>query len=484
MKAADFSSKHDILIRNLDGSYSRMDEPYFQAEQIAPGTWKILSSGDHSYLVEGENEAVSIDTGYGAGNIRAFLQTLTDKPVRNTFNTHSHFDHTAGNGYFEKAYMAKAGVPYASRPYESFAEIEFPQDYERVGVEEGFVYDLGGGRTLEVFDIPDHTADGIALLDRKERLLFTGDEFMAMGKRLHVSISVFWGYLKTLQKHRGEFDRICAGAGVFDAAFFDGFYQCAQRILRGSYGEKQPPAGPRTFRQMPPGPNGEVVYDRMMPHPGDHGPDFFPLPEGYQPDTWMLDWQGTKIFYDKNKLPPHPPVDLEGLERKAAAGDGKAAEELAQEYLHGNLCQPDHPRALYWAEQAVRAGSSRAENVLGILCLEGEGVAHDFDRAWRLFEHSYAAGDGKSPRYLGLMCLRGQHPVENPEGEAFRWFTIGAQGGDVTSQYYLGELYEKGVGVERDLEQAIHWYRLSARRADRIGEPGRKALARLQGEGI
>lgn len=92
MKTIDFSSKHHILLRNPDGTYSPMDEPYYRAEPVAPGTWKILSAGDYSYLVEGENEAVSIDTGYGAGNLREYLQTLTEKPVRNTFNTHSHFD--------------------------------------------------------------------------------------------------------------------------------------------------------------------------------------------------------------------------------------------------------------------------------------------------------------------------------------------------------------------------------------------------------
>ena len=92
----DWSCKHSILLQNDDGSFSPMDEPYFRSELVAPGTWKVLSAGDYSYLVEGENEAVSIDTGYGAGNIRRYLQSLTDKPVKNVINTHSHFDHILG----------------------------------------------------------------------------------------------------------------------------------------------------------------------------------------------------------------------------------------------------------------------------------------------------------------------------------------------------------------------------------------------------
>lgn len=269
-KSVDFSCKHHILIRNPDGSFSHMDEPYFQAEQIAPCTWKILSSGDYSYLFEGEKEAVAIDTGYGAGNLREFLQTLTKKPVRNVINTHSHFDHSANNGYFEKAYMAKTGIPYATIPYKSFEGIDFPQDYERVGISEGFLYDLGG-RELEVFDIPDHTDDGIALLDRKGRLLITGDEFMVFGKTLRVTVATFMGYLEKLMAHRKEFDRLVCGGGVLNAKLLDDYYSCAKLILSGDKGQPDTGGGHKGPPPMPAGPNGETVYDRIMPHPGDGG---------------------------------------------------------------------------------------------------------------------------------------------------------------------------------------------------------------------
>lgn len=291
-KKIDWSCKHNILIQNADGTLTPMDEPYYQAERVAPGTWKILSSGDYSYLVAGDQEAVAIDTGYGAGNIREYLQTLTEKPVRNVINSHSHFDHTANNGYFEKAYMAAEGLALATIPYKSFEGIDFIQDYERVAVEEGFRYDLGG-RTLEVFKIPDHTADGIALLDRKERLLFTGDEFMVMGKMLNVSISTFYGYLEKLMAHRGEFDRLCAGGGVLDAALLDGFYGCAKQILAGNKGRKFEPQA-RRRPEFPKGSNGETVYDRIMPHPGDGGAGSSVQDQ----ELYVMEYAGTKIIYD------------------------------------------------------------------------------------------------------------------------------------------------------------------------------------------
>ena len=96
----DFSCKHDIWLEDEDGSLQPMDEPYFRSWRIAPGTWQILSDGDFSYLVEGDEEAILIDSGYGAGNIRTYAQSLTEKPLSKICNTHDHFDHTALNSYF------------------------------------------------------------------------------------------------------------------------------------------------------------------------------------------------------------------------------------------------------------------------------------------------------------------------------------------------------------------------------------------------
>lgn len=295
-KKIDWSCKHNILIQNADGTFSPMDEPYYRAELIAPGTWKVLSSGDYSYLVAGDKEAVAIDTGYGAGNLREYLETLTDKPVWNVINTHSHFDHTANNGFFEKAYMAEEALPLATIPYASFAGIDFIQDYERAAVSEGYLYNLGG-RTLEVFKIPDHTVDGIALLDRKERLLFTGDEFMVMGKVLNVSLRTFYGYLEKLMTHRSEFDRLCAGGGVLDAALLDGYYACAKYILDGHKGEKDLPHI-RKMTEPTKGPNGETVYDRIRPHPGDGGAGKPKLNR----ELYVMEYAGAKIIYDIHNI--------------------------------------------------------------------------------------------------------------------------------------------------------------------------------------
>lgn len=45
---------------------------------------------------------------------------------------------------------------------------------------------------------------------------------------------------------------------------------------------------------------------------------------------------------------------------------------------------------------------------------------------------------------------------------AFSYFMNAAKTGDVQAQYYVGYFYERGIGVEQDIEQAVHYYTLSA----------------------
>lgn len=123
IKSIDFSSKHDVMLRNQDGSLTPMDEPYHTSKLIAPGVWQIESEGDE--------QALAIDSGYGAGNEREYMQTLTKKPVRYVANTHFHFDHTADDAYFDAAYMSAETAESASIPYPSFAGMSFPRNYRR-----------------------------------------------------------------------------------------------------------------------------------------------------------------------------------------------------------------------------------------------------------------------------------------------------------------------------------------------------------------
>jgi glyoxylase-like metal-dependent hydrolase (beta-lactamase superfamily II) len=298
-KSIDYSSKHAIMIRSDDGALTRMDVPYYRSKLIAPGTWQIESDGDYSYLIEGDDEALAIDTGYGAGNIRDYLQTLTKKPVRYVANTHDHFDHTALNGLFDAAYMSAETAKKATIPYRSFAGVTFPQDYPRRIVSDGYVFHLGN-RDVEVFLIPNHTAGGTAYLDKRERILFSGDEFFGNNQPIGVSVAQYAANMRKLEARRRDFDRMAGGPGLFDATLVDKDLAAAELVLSGKEGDvpASPPGGPAAA-PAPADPNAPVVYLRRRVRAPDRPAS---MTAGPNPNARTMTYQDVRITYDVRKI--------------------------------------------------------------------------------------------------------------------------------------------------------------------------------------
>ena len=319
------------MIRNSDGTLQPQDVPYHKATLIAPGTWQIESDGDYQYLLEGDNEALAIDSGYGAGNEREFMQTLTKKSVRYVANTHDHFDHTANNAYFDKAFMSAATAERATVPFPSFKGMPFPRDYPVQIIQEGYKFQLGN-REVDVYMIPNHTLGGTAYLDKRERILFSGDEIFQGNNTMASfgSVEQYRNNMRKLEDHRKEYDKLATGGfGVIDATWVDKFLANTQYILAGHEGD---PVTPGQGRQGggggaagggPGGPGGgaaggpgggpggaapaqqaaapgQTVYRRRFPHPGDSseaglGITVTPTPPE---DARRMTYDGCSITYD------------------------------------------------------------------------------------------------------------------------------------------------------------------------------------------
>jgi glyoxylase-like metal-dependent hydrolase (beta-lactamase superfamily II) len=218
-----------------------MPSSIFKSLPLCANTWLIQGDGCTSYLVVGEECGVVIDTGFAIENIQEYAQSLTDLPVRWAANTHGHFDHTGGNGWFERAYMSAKALEIAKTPYPSKASLNYPLEYPVTIVGDGDTIDLGD-RKLEVFEIPAHAPSSIAFLDRKERILFTGDE-VAKGVMLYwqqnepqPTIEQHAQNMEKLLKYRKEFDYICTGHGseMEDASLVEDYLEHDRQILAGN----------------------------------------------------------------------------------------------------------------------------------------------------------------------------------------------------------------------------------------------------------
>jgi len=206
-------------------------------------TWLVRGDGCTSYLVVGDNSGVVIDTGFATENIQKYAQSLTEKPVTLAANTHGHFDHTGGNGWFERSYMSAKALEIAKIPYPSKQNLHYPLDFLVTIVGDGDTIDLGN-RALKVFEIPAHAPSSIAFLDAKERILFSGDE-VAQGVMLYwqqkepqPTVEQHAKNMEKLLKFRKEFDFICSGhgEGLEDASLIEVLLEHDRWIMSGNRG--------------------------------------------------------------------------------------------------------------------------------------------------------------------------------------------------------------------------------------------------------
>ena len=75
-----------------------------------PGVWHIVDCmGVCMTLLEGENAAMLVDTGYGIEDVADFMHHMTDLPLT-VFLTHNHHDHAMGARCFPETYMLEADM--------------------------------------------------------------------------------------------------------------------------------------------------------------------------------------------------------------------------------------------------------------------------------------------------------------------------------------------------------------------------------------
>ena len=177
-----------------------VSDPWFEVYRVAPETFAIYEPHQAeetiSYLIVGTKQALLFDTGMGIGNIEKVTSQLTKRFVV-VLNSHTHNDHVGGNSEFTFVYgMDTDFTRKNARGSRADAQAEIapdqicghlpagfnPRTYATKPwkisrfVHDGFTINLGG-RKLEIIATPGHTPDAIALIDRANGLLFTGDTY-------------------------------------------------------------------------------------------------------------------------------------------------------------------------------------------------------------------------------------------------------------------------------------------------------------------
>lgn len=168
--------------------------------EIAYRTWCIDEYGMNAlYLLEGSEKALLIDTGMATFDVPALVREFTQKPLVVAV-THCDVDHAGGMDQFEDVWLHPDDFEMARMMCSSPQGLRLKKDYiARMLDLSDHIYDVSaddlivpekktrmhpmfegdtihlGGRDVEVYETPGHTSGGLSFLDRKERLLFTGD---------------------------------------------------------------------------------------------------------------------------------------------------------------------------------------------------------------------------------------------------------------------------------------------------------------------
>ena len=185
-----------------------MGKSAYEIIQIDERSWRIEENGVRSFLFTGTVKALLVDSGFGTGNIREVVESLTKLPVM-LVNTHADRDHIGCNKLFDKAYMHPAEFDRYHR--------EIGREFTAEPVWEGDIIDLGG-RCFEVTLIPGHTPGSIVLLDAENKILIGGDSvqagmiFMFGPGR---DIDAYICSLKELYNMREVFDTVYPSHGPF-----------------------------------------------------------------------------------------------------------------------------------------------------------------------------------------------------------------------------------------------------------------------------
>lgn len=257
--------------------------PGFTAQVVSTHVTRIQDPhGVLMYLVTGRDRALLVDTGYGVGDLAAFVTGLTDQPVT-VILTHAHVDHAFGASQFQDVHLNRTDLPVltehqalSSQLHAEVAASATPTPFLAPAVDPAQLAPLEPGERIDLgeaavraFAAPGHTPGSLALLVEPDRLLITGDAANQFTFLFLPESSSVAEYAATLHRLRAEtagtFDRVLVshGSGEITPTVLDELIALCERVLSGT-----DDAVPLTFQ----GKQG-LVARAVAPGAGNPHPD-------------------------------------------------------------------------------------------------------------------------------------------------------------------------------------------------------------------
>ena len=147
----------------------------------------------------------------------------------------------------------------------------------------------------------------------------------------------------------------------------------------------------------------------------------------------------------------HPP----SLQELAERGDADAQLRLGRAYANGEGAPKDARQAALWYRKAAEQGVAEAQYALGALYADGDGVLKDTGEAVAWYRKAAEQGHTLAREELAYSGL--------PNDDAPYWeHRMAAEQGNAIPQFLLGNYYDWGHFVPKDVGKAAMWYRRAA----------------------
>jgi len=231
---------YDVMPRPSWSTYNLIDtkQDWFEVYQLNEDTYAIYEPYQWqeaiSYLLVGTEKAMLVDTLQGIGDLKSVVTQLTNLPVI-VINTHSHFDHVSGNYQFDNIYgvdkpftlnnakghdhSVNAGNMTADTFWKNVPKDFSADTYENKPyqiskyLQDGEIIDIGE-RPIEVAFVPGHSPDSLILIDKRNRMMMTGDSFYPASLYVYSETSSFRDFsnsVQTMLKYQNDVDFLLPG---------------------------------------------------------------------------------------------------------------------------------------------------------------------------------------------------------------------------------------------------------------------------------
>ncbi len=227
-------------------------DPYAEVYQFRDNVYGILTESADGmgapwmYVIIGPEKAMLIDTSFGIGNLKELVNEITGNMPLIVVNTHASYDHSYGNFQFDHVYCHEYCAPYLEKQLSPhiwdylFDEngkniwLDFDRkdiidykEYEIIGCPNGHIFNLGRDYEIELVFLPGHQAGHSGYLDKKNRILFCGDDFISMRVGVNgpkpgmphgefATVTALKNELEKLVKRLNEFDSLFPGHFMVD----------------------------------------------------------------------------------------------------------------------------------------------------------------------------------------------------------------------------------------------------------------------------